>query len=326
MESYQKLVVPALARAFDNEAEVKHLLCNHVKFSALNVNEEAPYTICQGSGESPVILMGWNGQPEDLLCLAHEAAHALQILLSKHELMPPVARETCAFIGELLLLDYVTKHVPDLHDPLLNVWHSGNSFYLGDCVDVLTDALNHPEVSYHYYQNYPLARLAAVQMFYNANSKSLCRLFLSGKEAMAHLPIDEMTSFATEMENPLAVLQPSDAEQPVVGAYQSLGVMALLDIECSRNASYQCIESYYLNLLDHLQARTAFIALDNDSKPVGYATWVESSSDNSLVLTSQTALLNNRLNLQRALEQHISTTKGVDANYTRNASKEMLVW
>ncbi|MFC7369318.1 hypothetical protein [Vreelandella zhaodongensis] len=323
---YRNFVVPALVSVFDNESEVRHLLCNHVEFRALSASEEAPYTICQGSGEPPVILMDWRGQPEDLLCLAHEAAHALQILLSNHELMPPVARETCAFIGELLLLDYVETHVPYLHGPLLDVWHSENSFYLGDCVDLLIDALNHPELSYHYYQNYPLARLAAVQMFSIANNESVCKLFSSGKEAMAHLPIDEMASFATEMENPFPVLQPSDAEHPVVGVYQSLGVMALLDIESSRKASYQCIESYYLNLLDHLQARTAFIALDNDMKPVGYTTWIESNSENNLVLTCQTALPNNRLNLQRALEQYISTTKGVDASYTRNASKEMLVW
>lgn len=163
-------------------------------------------------------------------------------------------------------------------------------------------------------------------MFSNANSKSLCRLFSSGKEAIAHFPIYEMASFALEVRNSFPVLQPSDAEQPVVDAYQSLGVMALLDIESSRKASYQCIESYYLNLLSHLQARTAFIALDNDTKPVGYATWIELNAENNLVLTCQTALPNNRLNLQRALEQYISTTKGVDASYTRNASKEMLVW
>lgn len=315
-----------MASAFDNEAKIKLLLCNHVDFQPLNNSQQAPYTAYQEGDESPVIFMDWSGQPDDILCLAHEAAHALQILLSNHELMPPIARETCAFIGELLLLDYVKTHLSHLHGPLLDVWYSENSFYLGDCVDVLTDALNHPEVSYHYYQNYPLARLAAVQMFSVENNKSVCKLFSSGKEAMVHLPIDEMASFAKEMENPFPVLQPSDAKYPVVGAYQSLGVMALLDIEYSRNASYQCIESYYLNLLDHLQARTAFIALDNDSKPVGYATWFESNTKNNLVLTCQTALPNHRLNLQCALEQHISMTKGVDANYTRNASKEMLVW
>ncbi|WP_434984581.1 hypothetical protein [Vreelandella zhaodongensis] len=323
---YKTIVVPALAAAFDNESKEQHLLCNHVELLSLSNSEEAPCTVCQGSGRSPGILMDWNGRAEDLLCLAHEAAHALQILLSEHELMPPVARETCAFIGELLLLDYVKVHLPHLHAALLDVWNSENSFYLGDCVDVLIDALNHSGVSYHYYQNYPLARLAAVQMFSYANSQSVSRLFSGGQGAMSYLPIDEMASFAAEIENPLPVFPIPDNEQPVVDAYRSLGAMALLDIESWRNASCQRIESYYLGLLKNLQARTAFIALDSDMKPVGYTTWIESSTENNLLLICQTALPNQRLNLQRTLEQHIRTTKGVDASYTRNAAKEMLVW
>ncbi|MGM0824043.1 MAG: hypothetical protein ACQEUY_04905 [Pseudomonadota bacterium] len=322
---YKFIVVPALARAFDNDNEVQHLMRNQVDFLSLNDSEKTPCTVCHGSGNSPTVLMNWNGRAEDLLCLAHEAAHALQLLLSKHELMPPVAREICAFIGELLLLDYVKAHLPHLYASLLDVWHSENSFYLGDCVDALTDALNHPEISYHYYQNYPLARLAAVQVFCETD-KSVSALFSSGKEAMAYLPINQMASLAIGVRNPLPVLPPSDAEQAAVDAYRSLGVMALLDIESGSKASYQRIESYYLNLLNNLQERTAFIALDNDNKPVGYATWVESNSDNNVVLTRQTALPNNRINLQHALEQYINMTKGVKASYTRKASREMLVW
>lgn len=127
-ESYKNIVVPALAGVFDNVNEVQHLLCSHVEFRALSSSSEVPYTICQGSGQSPVILMDWHGQPEDLICLAHETAHALQMLLSKNELMPPVARETCVFIGEQLLLDYVASQVPHLHNPLLDVWHSKTVF------------------------------------------------------------------------------------------------------------------------------------------------------------------------------------------------------
>ncbi|MDQ7733354.1 hypothetical protein QT231_11645 [Halomonas sp. SpR1] len=323
---YKNIVVPALARAFDNVSEMQHLLCNHVELRVLNNCKEAPYTVCQGSGQPPAVFMDWYGRVEDLLCLAHETAHALQMLLSKNELMPPVARETCAFIGELLLLDYVKAYLAQLHASLLDVWHGQNGFYLGDCVEVLTDALNHSEISYHYYQNYPLARLAAVQMFCATDNKSVSALFSSGREAMAYLPIDEMASFDIGVRNPLPVLPPSDAEQPAVDAYRSLGIMALLDVESGSKASYQKIESYYLNCLKNLQERTAFIALDNDNKPVGYATWVESNSDNNVVLTCQTALPNNRINLQRALEHHVNITKDVKASYMRKASKERLVW
>ncbi|MEC4766473.1 hypothetical protein LPL18_003865 [Halomonas sp. CUBES01] len=323
---YRNMVVPALAKAFENVSEVKHLLCNHVEFRGLNNSKEVPYTVCQGSGQPPAVFIDWHGRAEDLLCLVHETAHALQMLLSKNEIMPPVARETCAFIGELLLLDYVKAYLPQFHASLLNVWHGQNRFYLGDCVDALTDALNHPEISYHYYQNYPLARLAAVQVFCATDNKSVSALFSSGREAMAYLPINEMASVGIGVRNPLPVLPPSDVEQPAVDAYRSLGVMALLDIESGSKASYQRIESYYLKLLKNLQERTAFIALDNDNKPVGYATWVESNVDNNMVLTCQTALPSNRINLQRALEKYINKAKDVKASYTRKASKEMLVW
>ena len=229
-------------------------------------------------------------------------------------------------LASCFYIDYVKAHLPHLHASLLDVWHLENAFYLGDCVDVLTDALNHSGVSYHYYQNYPLARLAAVQMFCPTDIKLVSAFFSSGSETMAHMPIDKMASFGVGIRNPLPVLPPSDADQPAVDAYRSLGVMALLDIESGSKASYQRIESYYLKLLKNLQESTAFIALDNDNKPVGYATWVESNSDNNMVLTCQTALLNNRINLQCALEHYINMTKDVKASYTRKASKEMLVW
>ncbi|MGS2744516.1 hypothetical protein ACU6TU_13125 [Halomonas sp. LS-001] len=56
---------------------------------------------------------------------------------------------------------YVKAHLPHLHTSLLDARHSENGFYLGDCVDALTDTLNHPDIPYHYCQNYSLARLAA---------------------------------------------------------------------------------------------------------------------------------------------------------------------
>ncbi|MCC5900666.1 MAG: hypothetical protein JJT87_01895 [Halomonas sp.] len=323
---YKNIVVPALARAFDNESEVQHLLCNYVELRSLNNCKEAPYTLCKGRGKPPAVFMDWYGRVEDLVCLVHETAHALQILLSKHELMPPVARETCAFVGELLLLDYVKAHLPNFYAVFLDVWHSENSFYLDSCVDALMDALNHSKIPYHYYQNYFLARLAAVQIFYVTPEESLSALFSSGKDAMAHLPIDEMASFSIEMKNPLPALPTPDAAQRSVDAYQSLGVMTLLDIESYRDTSCKRIDSYYLNLLKNLHESTAFIALDNENKPVGYATWVRSVVDNNMVLTCQTALSNNRFNLQCALQRHISINEGVKVSYTRNAFKEMLVW
>ncbi|GGY08139.1 hypothetical protein GCM10007160_39380 [Litchfieldella qijiaojingensis] len=325
-ECYNDIIIPALVVAFANKSEIEHLLFNNVEHQSLNSRDVIPHTVDKGLGNSPTILMNWSGRVEDLMCLAHETAHALQILLSNHETMPPVGRETCAFIGELLLLDYVKVHLPNLHPALVDVWYSENDFYLGSCVDALEDSLNHTDISYHYYKNYPLARLAAMQMYCSGQKDWLFTFLSSGRDAMAYLPIDALAKSAGDIKNSFPPLSQSNAELSAVDAYRSLGVMALLDISYGQNEFKAYIDDYYLELLKHLENRTAFIALDNERKPVGYATWIRLDVANNVTLTRQTALLGKRFNLQRALEKHVSMMEGVKVSYTRNASQEMLVW
>ncbi|MDN3557808.1 hypothetical protein [Halomonas maura] len=325
-ECYRDIVVPAFVVAFANKSEIEHLLSKNVEHQSLSSRGVVPHTVDKGRGDPPTILMNWNGRVEDLMCLAHETTHALQILLSNHETMPPVGRETCAFIGELLLLDHVKEHLPDLYPALVDVWYGENDFYLGSCVDALEDSLNHPDISYHYYQNYPLARLAAMQMYCSGQKDWLFSFLSSGRDAMVYLPIDALAKSAVDIRNSFPPLLQPDAAWPAVDAYRSLGVMALLDIGYGQNEFRANIGDYYLELLKHLENCTAFIALDNERKPVGYATWMRSDVDNNVTITRQTALLGQRFNMRWALKQYISTSKGVKASYTRNASKEMLIW
>jgi hypothetical protein len=102
-------VIPALSNIFGDEAKVSELV-SQISFVELGPNEELPHTEDLGHEHPPIISMDWRGTAADLICLAHEVAHALQIQMSDHETMPPVAREVCAFLGEIALIEYCGEH------------------------------------------------------------------------------------------------------------------------------------------------------------------------------------------------------------------------
>ena len=118
-ECFEDIVVPALACGLDDDAKVMDAL-HSIEFAALPTDgPRIPHTIDPGRGGPPVVVMEWHGRVDDLACLAHECAHALQIRLSGHDMMPPVAREACAFLGELLLVDHARRHDSALFGALL---------------------------------------------------------------------------------------------------------------------------------------------------------------------------------------------------------------
>ena len=258
LQSFNSIVVPALIAGFDRSANIRRLLALVEFVDLLRDPETLPHTEDLGSGTSPRIAMGWRGQPEDLICLAHEAGHALQILLSGHRAMPPVARETCAFIGELLLLEYARTQTPILYETLRNVWVAENEVYLGRDLEALAQALGAPETPYNYRQNYPIARLAAVELFAQGSGSWLHDLFSAGSGGMCHLPIASMADRASDIANYLPPMPAFDAEQTAMDAYRSLGAMVLLDIEYWKGEPEKRIEDYYSGLLHHLRARTAY--------------------------------------------------------------------
>ena len=323
---YFSLVVPTLSSSFSNINQIQTAL-ESVSFQTYPDNEmRIPHTIDAGKGKFPVIVMDWQNKPGDLICLAHEAAHALQIMLSNHMMMPPLARETCAFLGELLLIEKTRKLSPSLFASLQMVWQAENETYLATDLDVLSDALADLETPYHYRQNYPIARLAAVQLFRQGRGAWLHSLFASGCDGMKHLPIAEMANLAGDIENYLPQMPDTDPAFPTLAAYRSLGAMALLDIDYWQGESEEEIKDYYAILLNHLRTHTSFVALNADRKPVGYATWVKPPGDETLTLTRQAAPFGDHLILQRTLEHHLGVADSVAAHHIRSARQEQLAW
>jgi hemolysin-activating ACP:hemolysin acyltransferase len=181
-----------------------------------------------------------------------------------------------------------------------------------------------PDSAYSYRMNYPLARAAAV-VTWRAGDDLQC-FFKAVSEAMAILPLSKIADLAGQSQNYLPPLTAPDTTQPAIDAYRALGAMALLDIDFWTGESERRIEDYYATLLHHLQNRTAFLALDEVRRPVGYATWRKAAGDNTVTLTRQAAPFGDHLPLQSALERHLGQEIDVHAQHPRSARQEQVAW
>jgi hypothetical protein len=142
------------------------------------------FTYQQPDGQLPYISCHYRGRAVDLIHMAHEFSHALQIVASGPGLMPPVAREVCAFIGEQVIIDY--SGIPQKQRKALKQsWLFENSIYLGRDLVLLETALGQPETTYDYRWNYPIARIVAIHMCSTADN--VWPLFKSGEDSRSLL-------------------------------------------------------------------------------------------------------------------------------------------
>lgn len=303
-----ELVIPAFETAFAGRDALVGLSAL-MEFRSLSHHGVAlPHTVDRRADSPVLVALDWAGTPSDVICLAHEVAHALQILLSGHVHMPPVAREVCAFLGELIVIAHAHEAAPELFSALCGVWHRENEAYLGADAEALLAALADPRALYHYRQNYPIARLAAVDLFERGGGDRMRALFAAGSDGMRHLPIEAMAERAGGMANPLPPLPEPAAEGSAIDAYRSLGAMTLIDIDYRVGTPSKRIEDYYRELLRHLQDKTALVALDERRRPVGYATWSGSARGTGITPSRLAAPFGDHLALRRAVQRHTGRT------------------
>ncbi len=143
-----------------------------------------PYTMDEGPDKPLRVHAPWRGRFEEVIWLTHEVAHAAQLSLSKHQLMPPIARETCAFWAELALLDYAKCVDPTRAADLRSAWHRHSTTYLVGNLESLKEALKTPNGPYRYCLNYPLARLGSLFLSQRKSTLNANAFFSSGREAM----------------------------------------------------------------------------------------------------------------------------------------------
>jgi len=315
-------LAPALNKALGTSINLENVSVMKLSES----REDRPHALFSEKEQRASIYLDWNSTPDAAICLAHEMGHAAHYIMSGASDMPPVARETCAFLSELIVLDAMRENQDSLFEALRAVWDAENKAYLGVDVDDLQRALGDPDAAYIYRWNYPLARLAAIEIFqsYKSGNVSLTEVFASGAESMSCLPFAQMSAKADEIENYLPSFR--NNTEPATAAYQSLGAMALLDIDTFEGPSEREIGDAYADLLKNLQDQTAFIGLRDDGRPIGYATWQSQPDGNGLTITHQSAPFGDHLQLLRTLQQRFADAGPVSAISHRSARREQLAW
>ena len=183
-QALYSFVYPSLNDLLGYEADSSLLVPSEIKFILNRGGEHARPLFRWDDGGEPTIEMSWSGTCEDLICLAHEVTHAVQAKHSEESFMPPVARECCAFIGELALLRFIKRNEVTFHDDASQVWLDESIIYFGDDALDLEHALNSEQASYAYRQNYPIARLYSTLVYPVLSVEQARELFSSGSQAM----------------------------------------------------------------------------------------------------------------------------------------------
>lgn len=140
-------------------------------------------TLDNGSGAYPTILFSYRSKPVDALVIAHEFAHAVQIMASQGRYVPPIIREICAFLGEGALLSHAMRGHQTQHAHLLQAWQEANRRHFGTQKERLQADLSELDASYRYDWNYPIARYLAIQISDRCSQDCIWRVF-QGKSSV----------------------------------------------------------------------------------------------------------------------------------------------
>ena len=131
----------------------------------------------QDAALPPYVSCPCTGGIGDLLVIAHEFGHALQLIASAGRPVPPVARETCACLCEHWYLAHLQAARPMLHAPLAALWRAKSGRAMGPGIARLHLALADPAARYSYQWNYPMARILAHHFAQTADRAAIWRLF-----------------------------------------------------------------------------------------------------------------------------------------------------
>ena len=134
-------------------------------------------TIDNGDGAYPTVIYTYFGRASDLMVVAHEFAHAVQIASSSGRFVTPIIREVCAFVGEAALLTHSRNIDNDLYLRLCQIWSNDDNKYLMADGEELNAALNNPDSVYRYCWNYPIARYLAIEISRKCTQERMWMLF-----------------------------------------------------------------------------------------------------------------------------------------------------
>ena len=146
-------------------------------FRADTARAPRPFTLAAGPDGRPVVVLRYRGRIGDLITVAHEFGHAVQIAASGNGFVPPVNREICAFVSELALLRHLGAELPAAHGPARGRLGGAQRRLPRPGCGALALALKDPESVYRYAWNYPIARILA------SDASPSCRSTPSGRSS-----------------------------------------------------------------------------------------------------------------------------------------------
>jgi hemolysin-activating ACP:hemolysin acyltransferase len=154
------MVVSAMRNAFPTRRQIIDRVARTAVFD-FDPMPGASVTLDRGEGQAPLVKCPFKGSAADLMTLAHEFGHAVQLVASQGRFVPPALREVCAFLAELFLLDDLGRQGSPHHAAATAVWRRGDARFLGVDSRSLIAALGDGDRAYTYRYNYPLGRIVA---------------------------------------------------------------------------------------------------------------------------------------------------------------------
>ncbi|WP_404400434.1 hypothetical protein [Pelagibacterium halotolerans] len=270
------------------------------------------FTLDNGAERLPHLECPYSGTAGGLLILAHEFAHAVQIVASDGKFIPPMTREVCAFLGELMLIEHVRTGLPSYAEALLAAWRADTATYLGEDADALLSDLIRPNAAYTYRWNYPVARWIA-GCIWGADDKELVLRVFTGRVDAPELIGTFCKKLSVDPINPLPPFPLSASGQmDAAQIYRQIGAVALLDLEDWQNKAQTSIQEYYAFLLDAMREGHMFIKLDDAQRPAGYVTW-DYGVHEGVALTHECAPFGDEGVLHDALVDHFSKATRADS-------------
>ena len=125
----------------------------------------------------PFISCPMKGRVSDLLLLAHELGHACQILASGRPDLPPLLRETAAYLAEEQVCAAIAEAEPE-RGAVLGALHRARTARIMDREGrALARALEEPAATYTYGWNYPIARDLAARAARHLTPEAQWRVF-----------------------------------------------------------------------------------------------------------------------------------------------------
>ena len=297
-----------------------------IEINTLDVDEsQRPITIHGHDGGLPEIRMPYRSTPRDVLNLAHELGHCLQLVTCGADTPPPVMREVAAFLGELALLRHAASDAPNLLQELKREFRRDSEAYFGSAQTNLLTALRTGDAMYIYDWNYPVARHLASFLAEPANRSFVARAFDGS------LSLSELTGrFLAEKphartENYFPPIPPSEPGSKSGSFHKFLGVATALELDYWQKKSDLTIQDYFDSSLVHFENKTIHFSRDPANRPVGYVTWAIDDIG-EVTIENQTAPFGHRRQLLQEVRKRLGKPNNCQSEHPTSANVIQRPW